>query len=307
MNAIISPSPFDARDLFEEDRILGDTNATPATPPTPPTLDLRPHLQPIRHQGSQGSCAAQSAACMKEFQEKFDNGLDHHFSPQFIYNNRRNQSGEGMTCRDLMRVMYKIGSVFETDYAYSTVENPDVMREENPELYETAAAYKIASYARIRTIEGLKESLYMNGPCLIAVPVYHAGQDMWKRQSVDQKMSGGHAMAVVGYTEDSFIIRNSWGAHWGDGGHCMFPFSEWGSQWEAWTTVDERLRIMPEPESESESEAESESVESVESVEVDSVGSLSEIDTDTEPEPKPTPPPIVVVDTFDLNRCCRTM
>jgi hypothetical protein len=186
------------------------------------------------------------------------------------------------------------------------------MREENPELYETAAAYKIASYARIRTIEGLKESLYMNGPCLIAGPVYHAGQDMWKKKEPDQRLNGGHAMAVVGYTEDAFIIRNSWGSHWGEGGHCLFPFSEWGSQWEVWTTVDERLRIMPEPKSESDAESEAkepevEDVEDMEDVEVDSVGSLSEIDTDTEPEPKPTPPPIVVVDTFDLNRCCRTM
>jgi hypothetical protein len=105
-------------------------------------------------------------------------------------------------------------------------------------------------------------------------------------------MSGGHAMAVVGYTEDSFIIRNSWGAHWGDGGHCLFPFSEWGSQWEAWTTVDERLRIMPEPESESESEAESE-------------GSLSEIDTD--PESEPEQPVVDPDDEFDFSRCCKTM
>ena len=30
--------------------------------------------------------------------------------------------------------------------------------------------------------------------------------------------SGGHAVAIVGYTEDRFIIRNSWGTTWGDKG-----------------------------------------------------------------------------------------
>jgi Papain family cysteine protease len=29
---------------------------------------------------------------------------------------------------------------------------------------------------------------------------------------------GGHAVALVGYTPDRFIVRNSWGTGWGDGG-----------------------------------------------------------------------------------------
>ena len=29
---------------------------------------------------------------------------------------------------------------------------------------------------------------------------------------------GGHAVAFVGYTPDRFIVRNSWGTAWGDGG-----------------------------------------------------------------------------------------
>ena len=29
---------------------------------------------------------------------------------------------------------------------------------------------------------------------------------------------GGHAIALVGYTADRFIVRNSWGTNWGDKG-----------------------------------------------------------------------------------------
>ena len=29
---------------------------------------------------------------------------------------------------------------------------------------------------------------------------------------------GGHAVCLVGYTAHCFIVRNSWGADWGDGG-----------------------------------------------------------------------------------------
>ena len=54
----------------------------------PEDLDLRHFLRPIRNQGSQGTCAAQSAACMKEYQEKLDMNFNEYMSPQFVYNHR---------------------------------------------------------------------------------------------------------------------------------------------------------------------------------------------------------------------------
>ena len=33
-----------------------------------------------------------------------------------------------------------------------------------------------------------------------------------------QTTQGGHAVAIVGYTPDTFIVRNSWGTTWGDRG-----------------------------------------------------------------------------------------
>ena len=46
----------------------------------------------------QGTCFAQSAACMKEWQEKRDIGLNEYLSPQFFYNQRNywnNNIGDG--------------------------------------------------------------------------------------------------------------------------------------------------------------------------------------------------------------------
>ena len=74
----------------------------------PDKLDYRECLLPVRNQGSQGSCYAQSACCMKEWQEKQDYGLDEYLSPQFFYNNRPNlydnntNNDYGMYGRDVM-------------------------------------------------------------------------------------------------------------------------------------------------------------------------------------------------------------
>lgn len=38
---------------------------------------------------------------------------------------------------------------------------------------------------------------------------------------------GGHAFAIVGYNRDGFIVHNSWGGDWGDGGLAVLRYSDW--------------------------------------------------------------------------------
>ena len=45
-----------------------------------------------------------------------------------------------------------------------------------------------------------------NGLCLIAFPVYNYTGQMWIQRDGDNFM-GGHAMTVVGYLQNCFIIR----------------------------------------------------------------------------------------------------
>ncbi|MEO6405565.1 MAG: C1 family peptidase [Ferruginibacter sp.] len=37
----------------------------------------------------------------------------------------------------------------------------------------------------------------------------------------------GHAVAIVGYTKDGFIIQNSWGKSWGHKGFAVLPYEDW--------------------------------------------------------------------------------
>ncbi len=41
------------------------------------------------------------------------------------------------------------------------------------------------------------------------------------------RADGGHAIAIVGYTREGFIIQNSWGEKWGHKGFALLPYEDW--------------------------------------------------------------------------------
>ena len=222
----LEKSPVDPKDFMLE-AIYPDPVKLPIV------WDLRPQMRPIRDQGRQGTCSAQTAAAMKEWQENADVQFKENMSPQFIYNLRANQGTGGMTPKDTMGILFKIGIVPEKSYPYNTFKKATAAQ------LKQAKSYKIQGYAQINTVDALKKALFANGPCYIAFPVYNPeSMEFWKPTNPKQQMQGGHAVCVAGYLKDKFIIRNSWSANWGDKGYTYLPFSDWGMQWEAWTTID---------------------------------------------------------------------
>ncbi len=231
----LMPSPDDPRDHVVSE-VYAVARPTLGAPPA--TLDLRPSLRPVRNQGTTSTCAAQVAACIKEYQELFDTEVAADFSPQFVYYHRVNKPAEGMYSRDVMKIMHKRGTPTEAAYPFRSEGAPSAA------AIQEAREYTIKEYARVNTIEELKQALVADGPCYIAFPVYNYGPTMWK-PAPGQQRRGGHAMTVVGYTKKGFIIRNSWGSGWGDGGHCIYPYGHFGSHWEIWTTVDREGSRVP--------------------------------------------------------------
>lgn len=222
-------SPIDNRDI-----ILESVYTEPIKLPS--KFNLWKKLPGVRDQGSQGSCSAIVASSMKTWQEKADVNFKGYMSAQFVYNNRFNQDAEGMSPRDTFKILQKIGIVPETEYRYGKIESPDEIK---PELIEMASKYRISGYAQINTLEGLKMALYKNGPCYIAFPIYDENRwDFWKPAFKGEKQKGGHALTITGWNKHGFIIQNSWGSDWNGHGYTMFPYEQWGMQWEIWTTLD---------------------------------------------------------------------
>jgi Papain family cysteine protease len=93
-------------------------------------------------------------------------------------------------------------------------------------FYAIAAQLRINAYFNLgQQPDSWRQWLSANGPILTRLNV----DETWSRASetggnLDKykpdTVRGGHAVALVGYTPDRFIVRNSWGTGWGDGGYA---------------------------------------------------------------------------------------
>lgn len=230
-------SSFDARDLVVE-------GITHPELQVPTVVDYRPEMPPVWDQGVDGPCSSYTAAAIKSWQELKDYGLNKNLSRYFLYNIRPNKPTKGMTPRMTMQLLRAYG--IPTHDSYRRFGRKGLAKLPKWLLTE-AQNHRIAGYARVMTIEGLQKSLYKNGPAYAAMPVFNDSDRFWHAPH-GQKMLGGHAVAIVGYNSEGFIIRNSWGQSWADKGHTVYPYSDWGAHFEIWTIIDEKSgELLPAP------------------------------------------------------------
>jgi len=203
----------------------------------PETYDLRKMLFPVANQGNEGSCSAYTAACIKEYHEHLQNRKLIHMSTDYIYSQRAGKPEEGMTPKETMEILYKQGSLPSSLWKskYNSFLSGAVV--------EVARNFKISGYGKVTDLKALKQSILNYGVGYFAIPVYNSGSQPWV-QNPGEELLGGHAIAVVGWTKEGFILRNSWGEEWGDQGYTIFPFSDWGKQWEAWFAIDAETKLL---------------------------------------------------------------
>ena len=205
----------------------------------PAEFSLIDFAQRPRTQGNRGTCGAIVAATVQEIhinklslvvkQADISTGLDY-MSPEFIYFHRVNKPNEGMFGRNVFQILQKVGNVPEGMFPYGNADIPD------EKLYVNASKYKILNFARVQTIDGLKQALIELGACYMGLPLYNFTEKFWD-PLYGRKIIGGHAICIIGYNKDGFIFRNSWGECWGDNGNGLFPYSDFGLHWEIWTPI----------------------------------------------------------------------
>lgn len=180
----------------------------------PEEYDYRVFMSKVLDQGSQPICVPCSLSTWINWRINMKTGLkdDYGVDTNEIFK-ACNGSEVGMTFKD--------GLSYLRHHGVSTKEGNQTIQE----------------YAMVKNFLSLKSALMLNGPCLAALPVYDdTGYPIfWDKSRGSFK--GGHAISIVGWTKDGFIVRNSWGKSFGNKGYVIFPYEDFSNIFEAWTII----------------------------------------------------------------------
>lgn len=204
----------------------------------PPRVDLRPLCAPVYDQGMLGSCTANAIAGALQFDLIKQQASDvFPASRLFIYYNERVIEGtveedSGAMLRDGIKSVAKEGAPHEPLWPY-------VIREFRTKpaatAYTDAAKHPAILYQRVRQdLRQMRGCLAGGFPFVFGFSVYESFESATVARTghapfpkPNEKMIGGHAVLAVGYDNIKrwFIVRNSWGTHWGLKGYFTLPYA----------------------------------------------------------------------------------
>jgi C1A family cysteine protease len=237
------PDLPDARDHIYAAPRLGLVNQ-------PPRVDLRGQLPPVYDQGAIGSCSANAIAAAVEFELLRQQLADFTPSRLFIYYNERAVEGHvgydsGAQLRDGIKSVAKLGVCPETEWPYDDTPPlteggawpPQARAGQKPpeSCYQDALRTTAVSYHRIvQNLDQFKGCLAAGFPFVLGFTVYSSFVTPEVAKSGDaplpgpgEQALGGHAVLAAGYDDATsrFLVRNSWGPGWGQGGYFTLPYA----------------------------------------------------------------------------------
>jgi C1A family cysteine protease len=205
------------------------------TSPAPAEYDLRPSMPPVYDQGQLGSCTGNAIAGAMEYERDRQGSSDFIPSRLFIYYNERALEGtvssdSGAVIRDGIKVVNSDGVCPETLWPYDV----GMFAVKPPKrCYVAATVDKAVQYEAIQTLGDLKDAIASNLAVVFGFTVYQSFESQSVAQTGVMPMPkrgeatvGGHAVLAVGYSDpkSQLIVRNSWGASWGDHGYFYMPY-----------------------------------------------------------------------------------
>ena len=204
----------------------------------PTKVDLRKNYSSVYNQGHLGSCTANAISMAFDFERIKQSEAPLKPSRLFIYYNERLlentiKSDAGAMIRDGIKVLSTSGTCTETIWPY--IETKFTYKP-TKKCYLEASKNIIKQYIRLDNtkLNDLKSCLALGFGFVFGFSVYESfeSEDVAKTGIVqmpdfkNEKCLGGHAVYCLGYdnSKNAFIVRNSWGEEWGDGGHFYLPY-----------------------------------------------------------------------------------
>lgn len=213
----------------------------PTTKSLPNQVDLRAQFTPIKDQGTFGACAAFTMVSIYEHILKKNDNKDVDLSELFAYHNARkrmdveSRGDEGTSLYHMVKGMGEDGICMEKLHPYKCADD----EEPSAEAYEDAKTRKITKALNVeRNIEHIKSALSEGYPVAVSMRIFDSFATRTgfvpcpTEEEKNSSEDGGHAMVICGYLNDDelFIVRNSWGEHFGDKGYCYIPYAYVGDQ-----------------------------------------------------------------------------
>lgn len=230
----------------DDDWILGDAVAAEFLPAMggdgsiPDEYDLHEEWWTIRDQGRTGACVGFATA---------DGILRWHYtkqgminegeevSPRFIWMATKETDdftrfptsfldSAGTSTKLALKVARKYGCVLE-----KSLPMKGELSSLSPQaFFSISSQYRINAYYNLLNEHGdpianIKHWIAKNGPVLTRLDVDEAFKyaqrsngHLVEYDADEGRRNGGHAVCLVGYTSDYFVVRNSWGSNWGVAG-----------------------------------------------------------------------------------------
>lgn len=204
----------------------------------PPKVDLREPWHKVANQGDTGSCVGwASADSVLRWHLVKNNKLPktQPLSVRFVWMSSKETDEfrsrpssfieeSGTSLKAALDVLRKFGCLLDTDLPFKSGK---LYTGTEDDLYAKASRFKIQSYYNLisqNKIQNWKNWLANHGPIFTCLDVDKNWYDVKKDGKLNRydakSAEGGHAVAIVGYTSDRFIVRNSWGESWGDKGYA---------------------------------------------------------------------------------------
>ena len=221
----------------------------PALQPVPPVLVNCDRVPEILDQGTEGACTGFALAAVANYL-LHNQGQKRKVSPRMLYEMARRYDEwpgewyEGSSARGAMKGWLRHGAAQRKvwpDSLHGTRHmNQDVVRDA---MQCPGGAYYRVNHRQVRDMHAalaevgilyatmmVHDGWMAPGPNTISVSHVRNGRRKSIRLPVitrQGRADSGHAVAIVGYTDQGFIIQNSWGPGWGAGGFALLPYEDY--------------------------------------------------------------------------------
>lgn len=216
----------------------------------PPAVIDPPADLPVLDQGLSSGCTGFAlATVIHHLLRRAGRGADAPVSPWMLYSMARRYdefpgvADRGSSLRGALRGWHRHGACAAALWPAEPM--PRASLAPAADWWGDAVRRPLGAYYRVeaRSLADLHAAIaetgivYASAACHAGWLEGHRARPRPKRRTVAPRWTiplrplrasdGGHAFALVGYDAEGFIVLNSWGATWGDGGLARLTYADW--------------------------------------------------------------------------------